>query len=86
MNFRYGQYFGLAPPEAYERLILDCIIGDNTLFARQDEVFTSWNLFSPVLEAWAKQPPDSFSNYASGSWGPKAAENLLSEGRKWRLL
>ncbi|MBX9923596.1 MAG: glucose-6-phosphate dehydrogenase [Rhabdochlamydiaceae bacterium] len=86
MNFRYGQYFGLAPPEAYERLILDCIAGDNTLFAREDEVFSSWRLFSPILDAWKETPKDPFPNYASGSWGPKAAEKLLSDGRKWRLL
>lgn len=88
MNFRYGKYFGMAPPEAYERLILDCILGDNTLFAREDEVFSSWKLLSPVLDAWAEKGPskDNFPNYPSGSWGPKAAENLLLDGRKWRLL
>ena len=87
MNFRYGKYFGMAPPEAYERLILDCILGDNTLFAREDEVFTSWKLLSPVLDAWKTSlSAETFPNYASGSWGPKAAESLLLDGRKWRLL
>ena len=87
MNFRYGKYFGMTPPEAYERLILDCILGDNTLFAREDEVFNSWNLLTPVLEDWAQHPQTiTFPNYASGSWGPQAAEALLLEGRKWRLL
>ena len=86
MNFRYGQYFGMAPPEAYERLILDCILGDNTLFAREDEVFNSWKLLSPVVDAWKEAPLDTFPNYLSGSWGPKSAEKLLLDGRKWRLL
>jgi glucose-6-phosphate 1-dehydrogenase len=86
MNFKYGKYFGLAPPEAYERLILDCILGDNTLFAREDEVFTSWNLLSPILDAWENSSSDLFPNYASGSWGPKAADDLLLDGKKWRLL
>jgi glucose-6-phosphate 1-dehydrogenase len=87
MNFRYGKYFGMAPPEAYERLIQDCIYGDNTLFARQDEVFSSWNLLSPVLDFWANNPPKDFPNYPCGSWGPTAADNLImNDGRKWRLL
>lgn len=86
MNFRYGQYFGMAPPEAYERLILDCMLGDNTLFAREDEVFSSWKLLTPVLDYWEKNPKEIFPNYASGSWGPKAAEDLLLDGKKWRLL
>lgn len=87
MNFRYGKYFGMAPPEAYERLIQDCILGDNTLFARQDEVFNSWKLLTPVLEHWAHNAPKDFPNYASGSWGPKAAdEMIMKDGRKWRLL
>ncbi len=50
MDFRYGSYFGMSPPEAYERLIQDCILGDNTLFAREDEVFNSWRLLTPLLE------------------------------------
>lgn len=87
MNFRYGKYFGMAPPEAYERLIQDCILGDNTLFAREDEVFSSWNLLTPVLEYWANNPPKDFANYACGSWGPKSADDLImKDGRKWRLL
>ena len=87
MNFRYGKYFGMAPPEAYERLIQDCIYGDNTLFAREDEVFSSWHLLSPVLDFWAHHTPKDFPNYPSGSWGPKEADDLImNDGRKWRLL
>ncbi len=77
----------MSPPEAYERLILDCILGDNTLFARQDEVFNSWEFITPILEHWAKTPPSTFPNYASGTWGPEAAEELLArDHRKWRLI
>ncbi len=86
MDFRYGSYFGTAPPEAYERLICDCIIGDSTLFAREDEVFNSWKLLTPLLDNWAKNPPKDFPNYPAGSWGPKAADQLIeADGRKWRL-
>ncbi len=69
MDFRYGSYFGGQPPEAYERLICDCMSGDSTLFARADEVLASWRIFTPVLEHWEAHPP-LFPNYASGSWGP----------------
>lgn len=86
MDFRYGSYFGLAPPEAYERLICDCMIGDNTLFARDDEVMASWKFITPILKHWEQNPID-FPNYAAGTWGPEAAEQLLlKEGRQWRLL
>ncbi|HEY5235055.1 MAG TPA: glucose-6-phosphate dehydrogenase, partial [Rhabdochlamydiaceae bacterium] len=86
MDFRYGSYFGTAPPEAYERLICDCIVGDSTLFAREDEVFNSWKLLTPLLDNWAKNPPKDFPNYPAGSWGPKAADQLIeADGRKWRL-
>lgn len=87
MDFRYSAYFGLSPPEAYERLILDCMLGDNTLFAREDEVFHSWRLFAPLLEHWTKTPPEGFPDYAAGTWGPKKAEEMLiKDGRKWRIL
>lgn len=87
MDFRYGSYFGTSPPEAYERLILDCMAGDSTLFAREDEVFSSWSLFTPLLNNWKNNPPEKFPNYASGTWGPEAAEQMIAkDGRKWRLL
>ena len=87
MDFRYGSYFGMSPPEAYERLILDCILGDNTLFAREDEVFNSWQLLTPVLEHWRQTKPIDFPNYQAGTWGPKAAEELIMrDKRKWRLI
>lgn len=87
MDFRYGSYFGIAPPEAYERLILDFIIGDSTLFARADEVEQSWQILSPVLDYWQKHKPSDFPNYPSGTWGPKAADVLIEKDkRRWRLL
>ena len=58
-------------------LILDCILNDNTLFAREDEVLTSWQLFTPILEYWQAHPPTDFPNYAAGSWGPEIAERML---------
>lgn len=86
MDFRYGSYFGMSPPEAYERLILDCMAGDSTLFAREDEVFSSWVLLDPVLKRWSKTPAD-FPNYAAGTWGPAEADKMIAQdGRKWRLL
>ena len=87
MDFRYGTYFGSAPPEAYERLICDAMAGDSTLFARIDEVLASWRLYDPVLEAWKEDPPTSFPNYSAGTWGPKCADRLIGQdGHSWRLL
>jgi glucose-6-phosphate 1-dehydrogenase len=87
MNFRYGSYFGMSPPEAYERLIQDCILGDNTLFARDDEVFNSWKLLTPLIDHWKSAKPQDFPNYPSGTWGPKAADEMLAfDNRKWRLI
>lgn len=87
MDFRYGSYFGIAPPEAYERLICDCMMGDYTLFARNDEVLTSWKLLTPILKRWEEKPPADFPNYQSGTWGPKKADEMLaSSNRTWRLI
>lgn len=87
MDFLYGAYFGAAPPEAYERLICDCMAGDNTLFARADEAMASWRLLTPVLEQWASKKPEDFPNYAAGTWGPKAADLLIErDGRQWRWI
>ena len=87
MDFRYGSYFGSTPPEAYERLICDCMAGDSTLFARIDEVMASWRLISPILDFWKQQKPNNFPNYASGTWGPLEADALLSrDGKSWRLI
>ncbi len=85
MDFRYGSTFGGAGPEAYERLLLDVMLGDATLFTRADEVDASWRYFDPVLAAWAKDGPPHA--YAAGSWGPAEADALLArDGRRWRAL
>lgn len=87
MDFQYNSYFGSTTPEAYERLICDCISGDTTLFARKDEVMASWKLLSPILERWQKDLDAPLSSYPSGSWGPSEADELLlRDGRAWRLL
>ena len=87
MDFRYGSTFGGSGPEAYERLILDAMLGDPTLFARADEVSAAWRFMTPILEAWEKAPPPGFPNYAAGTWGPKAAFDLIErDGRAWRRL
>ncbi len=86
MDFRYGSYFGMSPPEAYERLLCDCMTGDSTLFARSDEVMSSWKLFTPILDYWKNTSAD-FPNYSAGTWGPEAADQMIMrEGRRWRLI
>lgn len=83
MDFRYGSYFGSTPPEAYERLICDCMSGDGTLFARANEVLASWRLFTPILQAWETME-SNFPNYEAGSWGPNEANEMLAkDGRQW---
>lgn len=87
MDFSYGSFFGLTPPEAYERLICDCIFGDSTLFARQDEVFNSWRILNPLLDFWKNTKESAFPNYAAGSFGPISAEHMMArDGRMWRLV
>jgi glucose-6-phosphate 1-dehydrogenase len=86
MDFRYGSSFGVHTPEAYERLLLDCILGDSTLYARRDMTERGWEIVTPVLEAW-KQSATDFPNYEAGTWGPKAAFELIErDGRRWRRL
>jgi glucose-6-phosphate 1-dehydrogenase len=88
MDFHYGTSFGKASPEAYERLLLDAMSGDATLFARRDEVEEAWAFIDPIENAWMqkeKAPPLLF--YPAGSWGPEEADELLAQdGRKWRRL
>jgi glucose-6-phosphate 1-dehydrogenase len=87
MDFKYGSYFGAAPPEAYERLICDCMAGDSTLFARIDEVLASWRIFTPLLDEWESHKATDFPNYPAGTWGPAISDKLLSnDGFKWRLI
>ncbi len=93
MEFRYGSSFGVEPPEAYERLLLDCLLGDGTLFTRADEVEASWAWVSRIHSRWAEETAQAAANgggalptYTAGSWGPPAAERLMTaDGRAWRL-
>ncbi|HWA09278.1 MAG TPA: glucose-6-phosphate dehydrogenase [Opitutaceae bacterium] len=85
MNFRYATTFGSNTPEAYERLVLDAMIGDGTLFIRGDEALASWRLYTPLLEAWSAAGRDGMESYAAGSWGPDGADQLLAaSGHAWR--
>ena len=84
MDFLYGGAFREGVPEAYERLILDAMLGDQTLFTREDEVEEQWKLVDAMVGAWARDRP-TFPNYAAGSWGPGLADGLLHrDGRSWR--
>ena len=89
MEFRYGSSFGVEPPEAYERLLLDCLLGDSTLFTRADEVEASWSWVSRIHQRWAgrRRPATStLPGYAAGSWGPQESDRMLAaDGRAWRL-
>jgi len=82
MDFLYGEAFTESSPEAYERLILDVLIGDATLFPRNDEVEASWKVIDPLEEFWAGKAPYL---YRAGEWGPKEADEMLArDGREWR--
>ncbi len=84
MNFSYAGAFGIDSPDAYERLIADCMLGDSTLFIRRDEIEMAWRIIDSITQAWAKMPPESVRPYASGTWGPEEAEELIRrDGRHW---
>jgi glucose-6-phosphate 1-dehydrogenase len=86
MDFRYGTSFSSDAPEAYERLLLDAMLGDSTLFTRWDSVEAAWTLLDPVLDAWAGgDSPLQF--YEAGSWGPSGADHLIQrDGREWHRM
>jgi glucose-6-phosphate 1-dehydrogenase len=87
MDFCYQTAFGVRLPSSYETLLLDVMQGDATLFIRRDEVEAQWRLITPIEEAWAKQNPPEFPNYAAGSEGPAAAGELLAHnGHRWRPI
>jgi glucose-6-phosphate 1-dehydrogenase len=87
MDFHYGTSFGKPSPEAYERLLLDAMSGDATLFARRDEVEQAWAFIDPVEEKWREQKEEGLNFYDAGSWGPDKADELLArDGRAWRRL
>jgi len=84
MSFQYGEN---ASPEAYERLLLDVMVGDASLFMRRDAVEASWAWITLILEAWATQGPKRLPEYPAGTWGPVEADSLIQpDGRAWRIL
>ncbi len=93
LDFKYSEAFGGSIPDAYERLLLDCMLGDQTLFIRSDVIAASWRLFTPVLDAWSKfdasnlNCPCHLRFYPAGSWGPDDAGNLFAgNSPAWREL
>ncbi|MGA9117927.1 MAG: glucose-6-phosphate dehydrogenase, partial [Bacteroidota bacterium] len=84
MRFSYRDSFKVPSPDAYETLLWDVMNNDPTLFMRADQVEAAWQILMPVLEGWAESTPRNFPNYPAGSWGPKAADELLArEGHTW---
>lgn len=87
MDFRYGSTFGEQSPEAYERLLLDVMAGDATLFMRRDAVETSWKWVTRILDHWKHAGTRWLPEYPAGTWGPLEADKLIhADGRKWRTL
>jgi glucose-6-phosphate 1-dehydrogenase len=87
MDFRYGSTFGASTPEAYERLLLDVMAGDPSLFMRRDAVEAAWRWVMPILNRWAADGARPMPTYPAGDWGPPEADRLIeSTGRRWRSL
>ena len=87
MDFRYGTSFGVPAPEAYERLILDCMLGEAALFTRDDEVDAAWTFINRILENWQSNPAKTLPSYPAGTWGPQEAHDFIeADGRRWRRL
>jgi glucose-6-phosphate 1-dehydrogenase len=86
MRFTYREAFRNFPPEAYETLLLDVMLGDFTQFMRADQLEAAWSILTPILEVWESVEPSDFPNYTSGSWGPEEAEVLIAQdGRTWHM-
>ncbi len=86
MEFRYGTSFLSESPEAYERLILDAMLGDATLFTRNDEIEALWGIIDPILDAWEQDTTTELPRYEAGSTGPAEADGLIWDGAVWRRL
>jgi glucose-6-phosphate 1-dehydrogenase len=87
MSFEYSKYFRADAYTGYEVLLYDCMMGDATLFQRADMVEAGWSVVDPVLDVWKALPPRKFPNYASGTWGPADADQLMEQDeRKWRTI
>ena len=84
MDFRYGTAFAVPPPEAYERLLLDVMLGDPTLYTRTDAVESAWRFCTAILDAWSRDDAPPPVSYPAGTWGPEEATGiLLRDGRSW---
>ena len=84
MDFNYGTSFGTRSPSAYETLLVDAMVGDATLYTRQDMVEASWAAVQPIMD-YREGHPTEFPNYPAGTWGPKAADEMLARrGHVWR--
>jgi glucose-6-phosphate 1-dehydrogenase len=88
MDFSYGSSFGMATSDAYNRLLLDAMLGDQTLFTRADEVEEAWRVVTPALSVWdVPGDPQAMPLYEAGTWEPTEAEFLINrDGRRWRRL
>jgi glucose-6-phosphate 1-dehydrogenase len=87
MEFSYGAAFGQEPPEAYERLLLDAMLGDSTLFTRRDEVEAAWEVIDPIRAGWQDEKIGDLPLYRAGTWGPDVADDFIrADGREWRRL
>ena len=87
LEFNYARSFRTSTYPPYARLLLDCLRGDLTLFARQDGVEAMWGVVDPVIQYWEENPPEDFPNYEAGTWGPDAAcQHMARDGRQWRLF
>ena len=86
MDFSYAEAFGSAPPNAYERLLLDAAVGDATLFTRSDEVSAAWEFVAPMIERCSQPGLAPLAQYPAGTWGPRQADELIeADGRQWNL-
>ena len=86
LDFNYSDFGRTSPATGYERLLYDAMIGDATLFHREDMVEASWRVVNPILDVWGSLPARDFPNYAAGTWGPQAADALIErDGRHWWL-
>jgi glucose-6-phosphate 1-dehydrogenase len=84
LDFGYSDFGPQAPATGYERLLYDCMVGDSTLFHRWDTVEAAWRIATPILDLWASLPARDFPNYAAGTWGPAAADELIGkDGHRW---
>ena len=85
MDFSYAEAFGELDHEAYETLLLDCMLGEATLFTRADEVEAAWAVVDPIIDFWANKRPDHFPNYGAGTWVTNGGRRVhRREGTKWR--